>query len=108
MVMGSVSISPPKSVAKMTTSDYKHRQRPLKTADFDKIHTRNGTICHHNDGKTTTAIEHTVPDAGRFPTERAGRKPGRKPGKPGRKPGSSLESPLCWKHQANLSVFKCI
>src|SRR5579875_365073 len=98
MVVGSVSISPPKSVVKMTTSDDKYRQRTLKTASFDEIHTRNRTKCHHNNGKTTTAIEHTVPDAGRFPTERAGRKPGRRPGRSGRKPGSSRESPLLWKH----------
>src|SRR5579883_890827 len=98
MVMGSVSISPPKSVVKMTTSDYRHRQQSLKTADFGEIHTRNCTICHHNDGKTTTAIEHTVPDAGRFPTERTGRKPGRKPGTPGKKPGRSIESSLLFEN----------
>jgi hypothetical protein len=53
--------------------------------------------CHHNDGKTTTAIEHTVPDAGRFPTERTGRKPGRKPATPGKKPGRSTENSLLLK-----------
>jgi|SRR5437660_1191364 len=87
MIMESVCIAPPKRVVNMTTSDYKHRQPTLKTASFDEIRARNCAKCHHNDGKTTTAIEHTVPDAGPVPTERPETIPGSEPGRPGQKPG---------------------